>query len=169
MTEPAGAEVQREVERFFHEEAVLIDERKLHLWLALFTDDAVYRMELRSKILQALLPNTLPTAGTQVLFEDDKRFLTLRVRRLETGMAHAEKPPSITRHLVTNIIADLDGPAVIARSNFHVYQARLEADDMHFFGKREDRLLRTDAGWRIARRSIVLDHIVVPRTLTTFF
>ena len=63
MSQPASAEVQHEVERFLHEEAALIDDRRLHEWLALFTDDAVYRMELRSKILQHLPPNMIARYG----------------------------------------------------------------------------------------------------------
>lgn len=165
----ADLALQTEVEQFLFEEAYLIDERRLHEWLDLFTDDLVYRMYTRQKILPQVPANTLPAASIELLFEDDKKFLALRVRRLETGMAHAEKPPSITRHLITNVQAELEGDTVRVRSNFEVYQARLEADDQLFFGKREDQLRRVGGRLRIARRTAVLDHIVLPRTLTTFF
>lgn len=164
-----AASLQHEIEQFLFEEAYLIDERRLVEWLALFTEDAVYRMFVRTRRNTGAHAGTLPQAPVELLYEDDRRFLALRVRRLETGMAHSEKPPSITRHLITNVQAASEGDEVAARSNFQVYQARLEFDDQWFFGKREDRLRRVDGAWRIAKRTTVLDHIILPRTLTTFF
>ena len=37
--------------------------------------------------------------------EEDKRYLEVRVARLDTGMAWAEDPPSRTRHLIGNLEA----------------------------------------------------------------
>ena len=42
------AEVIREVERFLYREARLLDERRFHAWLDLFTDDVRYWMPVRS-------------------------------------------------------------------------------------------------------------------------
>ena len=42
------AEMIREVEQFLYREARLLDERRFHAWLALFTDDVRYWMPVRS-------------------------------------------------------------------------------------------------------------------------
>lgn len=168
------AELQVEVEQFLYHEAWLLDERRLYEWLELFTDDARYVMQVREKALRTADGSTpasgIPTAPVRFLFQDDKAFLSLRIRRLDTGMAHVEKPASITRHLVANVqVVQEDGDEVVVRSGFQVYQARLERDDQVFYGKREDRLRRVDGTWRIAHRTTTLDHVTVPRTLTIFF
>ena len=43
--------------------------------------------------------------GDLAILEEDKRYLEMRVARLDTGMAWAEDPPSRTRHLVGNLEA----------------------------------------------------------------
>src|ERR1700686_4876059 len=57
-------EVIREVEQFLYREARLLDERRFHEWLALFTDDVHYWMGARanryprsSKAIAILSPN----------------------------------------------------------------------------------------------------------------
>ncbi|HEY7065486.1 MAG TPA: aromatic-ring-hydroxylating dioxygenase subunit beta [Chloroflexota bacterium] len=107
---------------------------------------------------------------SSLLFDDDKSFLALRVRRLESRLAHAERPPSVTRRVVANLIVEpAVGSAVDVRASFVVYQARAGLADQLFFGKRHDRLRQIDGEWRIARRTVVLDHNPLPRTLTIFF
>jgi dibenzofuran dioxygenase subunit beta len=162
-------ELHHEVEQFLFHEAGLLDERRLHEWLDLFTDDVKYSVYVRAKIQRGSENQSIGSAPAEILYEDNKEFLTLRVRRLETGMAHAEKPPSITRHLITNVRIKEYSDQVTARSNFQVYQARLELDDFTFYGQREDRLRRANGAWRIAERTTILDHILLPRTLTIFF
>jgi 3-phenylpropionate/cinnamic acid dioxygenase small subunit len=111
--------------------------------------------------------------GPSLLFEDDKAFLALRVRRLETRLAHAERPPSATRHIYTNLlIARPEGEVddeVEVQASFVVYQGRPGLADQLFFGKRRDLLRQVAGEWRIARRLVTLDQNPLPRTLTIFF
>jgi 3-phenylpropionate/cinnamic acid dioxygenase small subunit len=53
--------------------------------------------------------------------------------------------------------------------NLLVYQARLEKTECFFVGRREDLLRRASSGWQIARRKIVLDQILLPRSISLFF
>ena len=163
-------DLQREVEQFLYHEAWLLDERHLYEWLDLFTEDARYSMPVRQPVERP--EEAVRTAGElgPPLFDDDKEFLTLRVKRLETRLAHSERPPSLTRHVIANVqvAADEDGE-VDVRSNFIVFQSRGELSEQTFFGKREDRLRRVDGQWRIARRMVVLDHTPLPRTISIFF
>lgn len=170
MQFPRGrVELQHEVEQFFYYEARLLDERRLREWLELFTDDVKYSVRVREKVQRNPGNQSIGSAPTQLLYADDKDFLTLRVRRLETGMAHAEKPPSITSHLIANVHIEEEADQVIVQSSFQVYQARLERDEFTFYGHRRDQLRRVDGSWRIAERITTLDHILLPRTLTIFF
>ena len=177
MAEAAASTALRlEIADFIAREAELLDERRLDEWLALFTDDARYTLWLRDPPQPGVPRPSQPSdpgegpGGAVPLFADDRDFLALRVRRLETRLAHAERPPSATRHLLSNVIVEApDGDEVEVRVNFLVYQARPGLGDQLFFGKRTDRLRQVDGAWRIVRRSVVLDHNPLPRTLTIFF
>ena len=52
MSDVTPGEV-REIERFLYDEAFLLDERRFDEWLALFTDDARYRMPTRRAVAKA--------------------------------------------------------------------------------------------------------------------
>ena len=98
-------DVLREVEQFLYREARLLDERRFHEWLALFTDDVHYWMGARanryprsSKAISILSPNRyVEDDHTQPdelsILDETKETLAGRVARLETGMAWAEDPP----------------------------------------------------------------------------
>lgn len=194
---PAGVrgELQLAVERFLYYEAWLLDERRLYDWLELFTEDATYSVGVREMVqgaedqIAALGPADIP------LTDDDHAFMTMRVKRLETRLAHAEQPPSLTRHLITNVLVHDDpaspGPAsapspsplpqggrgwgeggveeIRVSSNFLVFQTRIDIADHTFFGKRDDLLRRVDGQWRIARRRIVVDKSPLPNVISIFF
>jgi 3-phenylpropionate/cinnamic acid dioxygenase small subunit len=172
----------REVEQFLYREARLLDDRRFHDWLGLFTDDVHYWMTARinryprsSKSIAILDPeryseqDIIDDLG---LFDEDIRTLTARVARLDTGMAWAEDPPSRTRHLISNIevIQDDAGSAVTVHCNFIVYRSRGETEQDFYVGGREDRLRRVDGAWKIARRRMVLDqNVLTAKNLSIFF
>ena len=63
----------------------------------------------------------LSDEGDLAIFEDDKTYLTMRVDRLETGMAWAEDPPSHTRHVVGNLVVHpMPGGTTNTRGNYRV-------------------------------------------------
>jgi 3-phenylpropionate/cinnamic acid dioxygenase small subunit len=161
-----------EIEQFLFREAWLLDKHRFHEWLALFADDAHYWMPARETIPESAPPVNPELELAGALFNDDKAFLALRVQRLDTGLAHAEQPPSRTRHLIGNVQVlardDLLGEAQV-HSCFLLFQSRLESSEHLFSGEREDVLRRVDGQWRIARRKVLLDHTRLPRVLTTFF
>lgn len=167
---PSG-DLQRDIERFLYREAWLLDERHFHQWLDLFTEDCRYSLWLRETVQSREEGIAPPTEASAPVFDDDKSFLTVRVKRLETRLAHAEQPPSLTRHLITNVLVHEGetATAVEVSSNFLVYQSRIDISEHTFFGKREDLLRHVDGEWKIARRRVVLDAMTLPRTITVFF
>ena len=158
-----------DIQQFLFNEARLLDERLFDDWLDLFTEDCRYWMPVRQTTMRAA--DEVRGDDELPLFDDDKKFLTARVHRLtRTPLAHAEKPPSRTRHFVANVtVAERADAEIDVAANILVYQSRLERTESTFVGSRQDRLRRTPQGWRIARRKIVLDQTLVPRTLSIFF
>jgi len=155
---------------FYIREAWLLDERRLTEWLALFTDDVLYFMPRRKNVLRRESHRELTPLGDLAILEEDKRYLEMRVARLDTGMAWAEDPPSRTRHLVGNLeVAPLAKGEVQAKTAFLVYRSHLETDHQLLSGCREDVLRRVKGGWKIARRTIVLDaNVLLDKNLSVF-
>src|ERR1051325_10513400 len=123
-----------EIEQFLYREARLLDERRFHEWLTLFTDDVRYWMTNRtnrypksSKAISILDPDRYVEDDTAAddelaILDESKETLTARVKRLDTGMAWAEDPPSRTRHLLTNIeVEPGENEELKAYANFIVY------------------------------------------------
>nr|ART40138.1 K175 [uncultured bacterium] len=115
-------------------------------------------------------PGAPAAADTFALFDDDKQSLSLRVARLETGIAHAEVPKSVTQRLITNVVIapGADG-ALNVSSNFMVYQERRGRHGHTFFGRREDALRRDGGTLKIAARKVELAQTILPTTLSIFF
>ena len=159
-----------ELMQFYIREAWLLDERKLQEWLDLFTDDVLYFMPRRKNVPRRESHREVTPLGDLALIEDDKRYLEMRVARLETGMAWAEDPPSRTRHLVGNLVAEpLDSGDVQAKTAFLVYRSHLETDQQLLAGSREDVLRRVDGAWKVAKRTIVLDaNVLLDKNLSIF-
>jgi 3-phenylpropionate/cinnamic acid dioxygenase small subunit len=155
---------------FYIREAWLLDERKLSEWLDLFTDDVLYFMPRRKNVPRREAHRELTPLGDLAILEEDKRYLEMRVARLDTGMAWAEDPPSRTRHLVGNLeVTPLARGEVQARTAFLVYRSHLETDHQLLSGCREDVLRRVKGGWKIARRTIVLDaNVLLDKNLSVF-
>jgi biphenyl 2,3-dioxygenase beta subunit len=71
-------------------------------------------------------------------------------------------PPSRTRHLISNVrVKNDDGNEIEVHSNFLVYRTRMETDQDLFVGMRKDILRRVNGGFKIARRTIILDQAVL--------
>jgi biphenyl 2,3-dioxygenase beta subunit len=149
----------------------MLDERRLREWLDLFTDDVLYFMPRRLNVHRNELDRELTELGDLAIFEDDKAYLTMRVDRLETGMAWAEDPPSRTRHIVGNLVVNpVSDEVVKTKTAFIVYRSHHETDENIFAGYREDELRRVDDAWKIARRTIVLDsNVIRSKNLSMFF
>ena len=156
--------------QFYIREAWLLDERKFQEWLGLFTEDVLYFMPRRKNVPRRESHREVTPLGDLALIEDDKRYLEMRVARLETGMAWAEDPPSRTRHLVGNLVVEpLDSGDVQAKTAFLVYRSHLETDQQLLAGSREDVLRRVDGAWKVAKRTIVLDaNVLLDKNLSIF-
>jgi len=159
-----------ELMQFYIREAWLLDERRFDEWLDLFTDDVLYFMPRRKNVRRRESDREVTSLGDLALIEDDKRYLQMRVARLESGMAWAEDPPSRTRHLIGNLVVEpRDNGDVQAKTAFLVYRSHLETDQQLLAGSREDVLRQVDGAWKVARRTIVLDaNVLLDKNLSIF-
>lgn len=159
-----------EVEQLLYREARLLDSWQFRDWLALFTDDVRYLIPIRETLQHSAAGLHDESAGVVVHHVDeDLAGLELRVRRYETGRAHAEEPRSRTRRFITNVelITD-DGETVTVASNLLLFQGRRDASEFWFSASRRDLLRQAGGGWKIAQRTVVLDHTMLPRPLSQF-
>ena len=165
-------QTQIEVEGFLFREAALLEENRFHEWLELFTDDIRYFMPVRRNPQPQEEPrrNTTGEEGFS-FFNDDKSSLSMRVARIDTGIAHAEAPLSVTQRLITNVRVEPGEKAdeLVAYSSFMVYQERRGRTGTTFFGKRCDKLRRSAGGLKIADRRIDLAQTLLPTTISIFF
>ena len=169
---PVADDLLRQVERFLYWEALLLDERRYEEWVALFTDDVHYWMPVRRDKPRRPGVGEFAQEHELAFFDETKDTLTRRVAKLATGLAWAEEPPSRTRHVISNVLADYGAPEseVLVSSNFVVYRTRLETKQDLFFGRRDDLLRRDGESWKIARRKILLDQTVLSAdNLSLFF
>ena len=121
-------------------------------------------MPIRHNTLErpGAISEELSKPGEGYYFDDDIKSLKIRVERAYSKIAWAEVPPSRTRHLITNIrIKKDDGKELEVHSNFMVYRTRMETDKDMFVGTRHDILRRVNGGFKIARRTIILDQAVL--------
>jgi 3-phenylpropionate/cinnamic acid dioxygenase small subunit len=174
----------REVERFLYREARLLDDRRFHEWLHLFTDDVHYFMAGRSnrypkssKAIAILDPARYVESDVTgddelAILDEDKTTLAARIARLDTGMAWAEDPPSRTRHMISNVEVERGETEAEIKvySTFLVYRSRAETEEDFYVGARQDVLRRVAGAWKIARRRLVLDQAVLAaKNVSIFF
>lgn len=167
----AEMQVQFQVERFYYHEAMLLDDRRFEDWVALFTDDTHYFMPIRRTRSRRELDKEFTQPGEMAFFDDNKMLLEGRVKKLLSGTAWAEDPPSRTRHIITNIlITDDRGTELDVRSNFLLYRTRLKSEELSWIGSRQDLLRRTTDSFQIARRHIYLEQtLLLSQNLSNFF
>jgi 3-phenylpropionate/cinnamic acid dioxygenase small subunit len=158
-----------------YREARLLDERRFHEWLELFTDNARYWMGGRSDRFPksskaiAILDPDRPVEDDRTkenelaILDETRETLARRVARLDTGMAWAEDPPWRTRLLIANVEVEPGDAAseLKVRCDFIAYRSRAETEQDFFVGTRRDVLRRLDGGWKIARRKLTLDQNVL--------
>jgi 3-phenylpropionate/cinnamic acid dioxygenase small subunit len=151
-----------EIERFISREARLLDQNRLHEWLKLLAPDIRYQLPVR-EVRYHKDNQPIGTATGTYIYDDDYALLEMRVKRMDTGLVWFEDPKNSSRRLITNIDAEWSEQTdeVDVYSTFLAYRNRRQNDETWLVGAREDRLRKTDQGWRLVKRLILLDQRVV--------
>lgn len=135
-------------EELLYAEARLLDERRHEEWLALYADELLYWIPCNSD-------DRDPRSSIAIAYDDAAR-LRDRVARLESGMAHAQNPPSKTSRVVSNVQVkqESDNGAEVL-SAFILYELRRGRARV-FGGHYEHRLRFVEGGWKIASKKCLL-------------
>jgi benzoate/toluate 1,2-dioxygenase subunit beta len=113
---------RREIEAFLYLEARLADESRYAEWEALVTEDMHYWVPKGAADYDP---------ATRLSYINDNRArLATRIRQLQTGLRHAQTPPSPMRRVISNIEvieADEAAGTFVVGSNFVLYEVAAQA------------------------------------------
>nr|BAC54157.1 oxygenase small subunit of phthalate dioxygenase [Terrabacter sp. DBF63]BAE45083.1 phthalate 3,4-dioxygenase small subunit [Terrabacter sp. DBF63] len=163
---PFGDQRHLMANQWLVDEAWMLDAQSYSDWLDLLTDDIHYLMPVR---VTTALGAGFDTSPGMAHFDEDKYSLSRRVARFLTEHAWTEDPPSRLRHHLSNVrafAADLDGHLVedhlVVESATLLFRSRGDVREGSFVSAgREDVLRRTPEGWKLARRTILVDDSVM--------
>ena len=148
-----------EIQRFLFREAALLDGRDYGGWLALVTEDIRYRVNAM------VSRDAGAKAVDYAIIDEDLVGLKSRIDQISNPrLTRAENPPSLTRRVVSNIEAYNGEPAqhFLARSYLLAFRSRPSSPEGGFYvAERWDELRKTAAGWRLAKREVHLDHVML--------
>ena len=152
-----------EAETLLTREAHLLDRGDWDAWLALFSEDAIFWMPAWRDELN---PTEDPDRELSLIYYKGRRNLEDRVWRARSGLSVASTPRPRVVHMVTNIMVE-EGNRVAASFATHLFDKRAERTHS-FFGRYDYHLVRTDDGWRIAMKKIILLNDTIP-TVVDFY
>ncbi len=153
--------LRAECEEFLYHAAELLDDRKLSEWHDLVTKDVDYRVPIRTTRERS---NRTEFSDSSFHMKEDWGTLEVRTERMQSDFAWSEDPPSRTRRHVSNVrIVDDDGEEVRLKNNLLVFRQQGDETEPDILSmERHDTLRRTDDGFKIAARRVLLDHTIIP-------
>jgi 3-phenylpropionate/cinnamic acid dioxygenase small subunit len=161
----------RDIEQFLYREALLLDEKRWHDWLALYSDDCFYWVP--SVVGQKDPVDTIS------LYAEDRMRMEMRIVRITHRRAFSQDFPTRMSHVVGNVMLDPDGGKgrdgginpqadVVVRSIVHILEYRKE--DQRLFGGIMHHWLRRAAGdFKIAMKRIDLVNCDAPMEVVQLF
>lgn len=147
-------------QEFLAIEAKLLDERRFWEWYALLDDDIVYHVPLRQARMS--FDDEVPNGAYRLY--DSKKHLETRLKRIDSGAAWAETPPSRTLRVVGSLLVETgERPDVIvAESALLMYRQRGHDDRGDVIPvRRRDQLRLTADGVRLLRRDALITEAVL--------
>ena len=160
-----------EIQKMLVEEAAVLDQPDYRRWLTFLTPDVRYWMPIRSTRAADDTESEFTKRGEPAFYDETFRDLESRVVKLESGWSWSEDPLSRTRRFVTNlrILNAQSDTEVTVETNIMLYRARLDNAGDYWSARRVDDLRRIDRSWKIAGRSIFIDHTVLNTNNLGFF
>ena len=148
-----------EIQRFLFREAALLDRREYEAWLALTAEDIQYC------VTAAVSRDAGANAVDYSIIDENLVGLKSRIDQISNPkLTRAENPPSMTRRVVSNIEAyhSKVPSEVSATSYLLAYRSRPSAPEGGFYvAERQDLLRKSGSDWRLARRSVRLDNLML--------
>lgn len=157
---PVDAELIATVTQFLGLEAKILDEGREEDWLDLLDEDLLYTVPVRL----ATEDRSDEVQPGAFRIRDTKYHVRTRIKRLATGNAYSEIPPSRTMRLVGSVVVARteDADVVAVSSSLLVYRQRGIDDHYDLVPcRRNDRLRLTADGPRLLRREVVLTEVSI--------
>jgi 3-phenylpropionate/cinnamic acid dioxygenase small subunit len=153
---------------FYGHEAMLLDGHRFDEWLALLTEDVVYQVPVR--IVSKDGVGEYATGALRI--NDRLAHVEARIKRLSTGWAFAEEPPSRVVRCVGSVTVPevkTDG-RVVARCAviLHRQRAQNETPDVLSY-RREDELVAQGGRLLLSKRVILMaDNVLRSPNISIF-
>ena len=148
-----------EVQRFLFREAALLDRRDYSAWLTLAAEDIRYR------VTAAVARDAGAAPVNYAIVDENLSGLKSRIDQISNPrLTRAENPPSLTRRIVSNIEAHHGErqDELFVTSYLLAYRSRPSAPEGIFYvAVRNDTLRKSHSDWRVARRDVHLDQIML--------
>ncbi|HJU12660.1 MAG TPA: aromatic-ring-hydroxylating dioxygenase subunit beta [Candidatus Binataceae bacterium] len=139
---------RQEAEEILFEEAGTLDAGRYNEWFAMLAEDAVYWVPCNGEGVD-------PGREISLIYDDHAR-LHDRIERLNSGVAHAQSPPSKTCRLISNVrIEQNSSDTVGVSSAFLLYELR-QSRQRIFAGRYRHHLRFENGRWKIALKKAVL-------------
>ncbi|MFK8047531.1 MAG: aromatic-ring-hydroxylating dioxygenase subunit beta [Halioglobus sp.] len=164
-------EQQRSLERFYHYEARLLDNRQYQQWLTLISEDIAYVMPSRVNVQvnnrdrgeEGMISIERELEGVDSMGcpirEENYIHLMVRVERAYKVNSWSENPPARTRRIIGNVeLMSVQGEEYQVINNFHLYYARPGSENFIYSGQRRDQLLVDDNSYKLKHRKIIMDY-----------
>ncbi len=137
-----------EIEQLYADYAHCLDADRLEEWPDFFTEDCAYRV-ISAENVEAGLP-------LGIIYATSKNMLVDRVMALRRANIYE---PQRYRHLISGLrIEGSQGDALDVAANFLVVRTMQDgAMTLFAAGCYIDRIVRAEAGWKFARKDVVLD------------
>lgn len=134
-------------------------------WLALFTEDCEY---WAPSWVSEHVQITDPQTEISLLYLNSRYRLQERIERVLSGASPASVPLPRTCHFVSNVLLETGD------ANTMEVQSAWRVDYFHrkktgaFFGHYRHRLVRQEAGWRIAAKRVTVMNDFVPTVMDVY-
>jgi benzoate/toluate 1,2-dioxygenase beta subunit len=139
---------RQQAEEILYEEARILDSHRYDEWYAMLTEDVIYWVPCNGE-------GTDPTREISLIYDDHTR-LRDRIDRLNSGLAHAQSPPSKTCRLVSNVQVEQTSTNTAAvTSAFILYELR-QSRQRILAGRYQHRLRYEDGCWKIEWKKTLL-------------
>lgn len=130
---------------FYGREAQLLDERRFDEWLKFLSPEIIYQVPVRSVTKDGL--GEYDSGGLRI--NDRLAHIEARIKRLTTGWAWAEEPPSRVVRCVGSITVEAtDEDGVLAAQSaviLHRHRAQAEAPDVMAYRRIDELVVRGES------------------------
>lgn len=165
-------ELAFELEQTLYREARYLDAERYDDWVEMLASDIHYHMPVIEGRYRKDKTDMVGDLTRMAYYNDSLADLKQRLARLKTGTAWSEDPATRFVHLITNIEVESTGNEGEYKvySNFVAYRNRNERDQDVQPGNREDIWRRTENGFQLVKRLIILkQNVLMSKNMNIYF